>query len=163
MEDLSYARSIRRSNVGVAAIISIVIGILASICFAIMILLALRRRRRFASAEVAPSSSAYTNTSRYTPDTSESAISDMKPTYAEELSPNVSSSDLHHPEVVLQMDGHQTIIGSYEEFLDVPTGARPNIFQVSLLCYSSSDIGQFPNSFKVCRMLQFVQNCKEIF
>ena len=129
MEDLSYARSIRRSNVGVAAIISIVIGILASICFAIMILLALRRRRRYASAEVAPSSSAYTNTSRYTPDTSESAISDMKPTYAEELSPNVSSSDLHHPEVVLQMDGHQTIIGSYEEFLDVPTGARPNIFQ----------------------------------
>ena len=128
VEDLSYARSIRRSNVGVAAIISIVIGILASICFAIMILLALRRRRRYASAE-APSSSAYTNTSRYTPDTSESAISDMKPTYAEELSPNVSSSDLHNPEVVLQMDGHQTIIGSYEEFLDVPTGARPSIFQ----------------------------------
>ena len=130
VEDLSYARSIQRANVGVAAIISIVIGILASICFAMMIFLALRRRGRYSNEDLAPSSSVYTTTSRYTPDThSSSALSDMKPTYAEELSPNVSSSDLHHPEVVLQMDGHQTIIGSYEEFLDVPTGARPNIFQ----------------------------------
>ena len=129
VEDTSYARSIRPANVGIAAIISIVIGILATFCFAIMIFLAMRRRRRHATAELAPSSSAYTNTSRYTPDNSSSAMSDMKATYVEELSPNVSSSDLHPQEVVLPMDGHLTIIGSYEEFLDVPTGARPNILQ----------------------------------
>ena len=98
-------------------------------CFAIMIFLAMRKRRRHATAELAPSSTAYTNTSRYTPDNSSSAMSDMKATYVEELSPNVSSSDLHPQEVVLPMDGHLTIIGSYEEFLDVPTGARPNILQ----------------------------------
>ena len=129
VEDTSYARSIRPANVGIAAIISIVIGILATLCFAIMIFLAMRKRRRHATAELAPSSTAYTNTSRYTPDNSSSAMSDMKATYVEELSPNVSSSDLHPQEVVLPMDGHLTIIGSYEEFLDVPTGARPNILQ----------------------------------
>ena len=130
VEDTSYARSIRPANVGIAAIISIVIGILATICFAIMILLAMRRRRRHATAELAPSSTAYTNTSRYSPDNSSgSGMSDMKPTYVEELSPNVSSSDIHRQEVVVPMDGHLTIVGSYEEFLDVPTGARPNLLQ----------------------------------
>ena len=53
----------------------------------------------------------------------------MKATYIDELSPNVSSSDLQTQDVVIPMDGHQTIIGSYEDFLDVPTGARPNILQ----------------------------------
>merc|ERR1712198_820357 len=123
VEDTSYARSIIPANVGVAGIIAIVIGILATVCFA------MRRRRRDATTELAPSSSAYTNTSRYTPDNSSSAMSDMKATYAEELSPNVSSSDIQRHEVVVPMDGHLTIVGSYEEFLDVPTGARPNILQ----------------------------------
>ena len=131
VEDTSYARSIKPANVGVAAIMSIVIGVLATLCFAVMIFLAMARRRRQAAVELAPSSTAYTNTSRYTPDGNSSSVmsTDMKPVYAEELSPNVSSSDLHPQEVVLPMDGHQTIIGSYEEFLDVPTGARPNILQ----------------------------------
>ena len=53
----------------------------------------------------------------------------MKPTYMEELSPNVSSFDLQKTDIVIPMDGHLTIISSYEDFLDVPTGARPNILQ----------------------------------
>ena len=139
VEDTSYARSISNTgggysgdpgSVGIAAIISIVIGVLALICFSLMIFLAMARRRRAATAELAPSSSAYTATSRYTPDNSESNMSDMKATYMEELSPNVSSSSLERrEEVVIPMDGHQTIIGSYEEFLDVTPGARPNILQ----------------------------------
>eukprot|EP00092_Neocalanus_flemingeri_P053981 GFUD01063549.1.p1 GENE.GFUD01063549.1~~GFUD01063549.1.p1 ORF type:complete len:710 (+),score=164.27 GFUD01063549.1:729-2858(+) len=128
VEDTSFARSIRPPNVGIAAIISIVIGILALICFALMIFLAMARRRR-QMEEMAPSTTAYTSTSRYTPEGTSSNISDMKATYIDELSPNVSSSDLQTQDVVIPMDGHQTIIGSYEDFLDVPTGARPNILQ----------------------------------
>ena len=41
----------------------------------------------------------------------------------------MSSSDIQRHEVVVPMDGHLTIVGSYEEFLDVPTGARPNLLQ----------------------------------
>ena len=128
VEDTSFARSIRPPNVGIAAIISIVIGILALLCFALMIFLAMARRRR-QMEEMAPSTTAYTSTSRYTPEGTSSNISDMKATYIDELSPNVSSSDLQTQDVVIPMDGHQTIIGSYEDFLDVPTGARPNILQ----------------------------------
>ena len=58
-----------------------------------------------------------------------STITDMKPTYMEELSPNVSSFDLQRTEVVIPMDGHLTIVGTYEDFLEVPTGARPNLLQ----------------------------------
>ena len=47
----------------------------------------------------------------------------------EELSPNVSSFDLQKSDVVIPMDGHLTIVGSYEDFLEVPTGARPNLLQ----------------------------------
>jgi len=128
VEDTSFARSIRPPNVGIAAIISIVIGILALLCFSLMIFLAMARRRR-QMEEMAPSTTAYTSTSRYTPEGTSSNISDMKATYIDELSPNVSSSDLQTQDVVIPMDGHQTIIGSYEDFLDVPTGARPNILQ----------------------------------
>ena len=53
----------------------------------------------------------------------------MKPAYMEELSPNVSSLDLQKTDVVIPMAGHLTIVGSYEDFLDVPTGARPNLLQ----------------------------------
>ena len=89
------------------------------------------RRKRNSAVELAPSSTGgYTNTgSRYSPDNSSADISDMKATYVEELSPNVSSSDIHPQEVLVPMDGHLTIVGSYEEFLDVPTGARPNLLQ----------------------------------
>ena len=130
VEDTSYARSIKPAHFGVAAILSIVIGVLATLCFSFLIILAMRRKRNSA-VELAPSSTGgYTNTgSRYSPDNSSADISDMKATYVEELSPNVSSSDIHPQEVLVPMDGHLTIVGSYEEFLDVPTGARPNLLQ----------------------------------
>ena len=66
----------------------------------------------------------------FSPETGNSStITDMKPAYMEELSPNVSSFDLQKTDVVIPMDGHLTIVGSYEDFLDVPTGARPNLLQ----------------------------------
>ena len=149
VEDTNFlARSIReQASIGVPAIISIVIGVLALLCFSLMVFLAMARRRRQMEAIGAPSSTGYTSTARYrldkdvsllmflimfllSPDTGNSStITDMKPAYMEELSPNVSSFDLQKTEVVIPMDGHLTIIGSYEEFLDVPTGARPNLLQ----------------------------------
>jgi len=132
VEDTNFlARSIReQASIGVSAIISIVIGVLALLCFSLMVFLAMARRRRQMEAIGAPSSTGYTSTARYSPDTGNSStITDMKPAYMEELSPNVSSFDLQKTDVVIPMDGHLTIIGSYEEFLDVPTGARPNLLQ----------------------------------
>ena len=38
-------------------------------------------------------------------------------------------SDVQSQDVLVPMDGHLTIIGSFEEFLDVPAGARPNLLQ----------------------------------
>merc|ERR1712083_1011537 len=76
-----------------------------------------------------PSQTAYTGTSRYTPEGTPSSISDMKAAYIDELSPNVSTSEVQTQDVVIPVDGHQTIIGTYKEFMEVPTGARPNILQ----------------------------------
>jgi hypothetical protein len=132
VEDTNFlARSIgERASIGVPAIISIVIGVLALLCFSLMVFLAMARRRRQMEAIGAPSSTGYTSTARYSPETGNSStITDMKPTYMEELSPNVSSFDLQKTDVVIPMDGHLTIVGSYEDFLDVPTGARPNLLQ----------------------------------
>jgi hypothetical protein len=113
----------------VAAIVAIVIGTLAVVCFALMVFMAMARRRRV--LEETPSHTAYTNTTRYTPEGTPSNISshDMKTNpYLEELSPNVSTSDVHASlDVVVPVDGHQTIIGLFEDFLEVPQGSRPNI------------------------------------
>ena len=83
VEDTSFARSIRPPNVGIAAIISIVIGILALLCFTLMIFLAMARRRR-QMEEMAPSTTAYTSTSRYTPEGTSFNINDMKATYIDD-------------------------------------------------------------------------------
>lgn len=67
VEDTNFlARSIgERANIGVPAIISIVIGVLAILCFSLMVFLAMARRRRQMEAIGAPSSTGYTSTARY--------------------------------------------------------------------------------------------------
>jgi len=147
VEDTNFlARSIgQRASIGIAAIISIVIGVLAVICFSLMVFLAMARRRRELEQIGATSSTGYASNSRYSPETANSStITEMKPAYMEELSPNVSSFDLQKSDVVIPMDGHLTIVSSYEDFLDVPTGARPNLLQTlpvsPLASFSDSSI-----------------------
>ena len=67
VEDTNFlARSIgERASIGVPAIISIVIGVLALLCFSLMVFLAMARRRRQMEAIGAPSSTGYTSTARY--------------------------------------------------------------------------------------------------
>ena len=67
VEDTNFlARSIReQASIGVPAIISIVIGVLALLCFSLMVFLAMARRRRQMEAIGAPSSTGYTSTARY--------------------------------------------------------------------------------------------------
>ena len=67
VEDTNFlARSIgERASIGVPAIISIVIGVLAVLCFSLMVFLAMARRRRQMEAIGAPSSTGYTSTARY--------------------------------------------------------------------------------------------------
>ena len=128
VEDYSYARSLKSGNIGLAIIMSIVIAVLATICFSVMIFVVLWRRRNSGPEEVAPSSMG-TSTSQYSIDNSYDDVNEMKATYREELPPNISVSDVQSQDVLVPMDGHLTIIGSYEEFLDVPAGARPNLLQ----------------------------------
>ena len=67
VEDTNFlARSIgERATIGIAAIISIVIGVLAVLCFSLMVFLAMARRRRQMEHIGAPSSTGYASNSRY--------------------------------------------------------------------------------------------------
>ena len=128
VEDFSYSRSLKSGNVGLAIIMSIVIAVLATICFSVLIILVIWKRRNRASDEIAASSLG-TSTSQFSFDNSYDDVNEMKATYREELPPNISVSDVQSQDVLVPMDGHLTIIGSFEEFLDVPAGARPNLLQ----------------------------------
>lgn len=128
VEDFSYSRSLKSGNVGLAIIMSIVIAVLAAICFSVLIILVLWKRRNRATDEIAASSLG-TSTSQFSFDNSYDDVNEMKATYREELPPNISVSDVQSQDVLVPMDGHLTIIGSFEEFLDVPAGARPNLLQ----------------------------------
>ena len=129
VEDFSYSRSLKSGNVGLAIIMSIVIAVLATICFSVMIFLVIWKRRSRATDEIAASSIGTISTSQFSFDNSYDDINEMKATYREELPPNISVSDVQSQDVLVPMDGHLTIIRSYEEFLDVPAGARPNLLQ----------------------------------
>ena len=107
---------------------SIVIAVLATICFSVMIILVIWKRRKTENDEIAVSSMG-TSTSQFSFDNSYDDVNEMKATYREELPPNISVSDVQSQDVLVPMDGHLTIIRSYEEFLDVPAGARPNLLQ----------------------------------
>ena len=130
VEDLNYARSVRESrasSIGVATISSITVGIIALLVFAVIIFMALARRRR-RKDEAATASSA-----NMTPTQSRTTFSGT-PVMAE--TPSVSGGFGDDPlnttgssniDPVLPIDGHQTIISSYNEFMSLPNDNRTNI------------------------------------
>ena len=100
VEDFSYSRSLKSGNVGLAIIMSIVIAVLATICFSVLIILVILKRRNRATDEIAASSIGTISTSQFSFDNSYDDINEMKATYMEELPPNISVSDVQSQDVL---------------------------------------------------------------
>ena len=130
VEDLNYARSVRESrasSIGIATISSITVGVIALLAFAVIIFMALARRRR-RKDEAGTTSSA-----NMTPTQSRTTFSGT-PIMAE--TPSVSGGFADDPlnttgssniDPVMPIDGHQTIVSSYNEFMAMPNESRTNI------------------------------------
>ena len=122
VEDLNYARSVRESrasSIGIATISSITVGVIALLAFAVIIFMALARRRR-RKDEAGTASSA-----NMTPTQSRTTFSGT-PIMAE--TPSVSGGFADDPlnttgssniDPVMPIDGHQTIVSSYNEFMAI--------------------------------------------
>ena len=129
VEDLNYARSVResRASIGIVTISSITVGVIALLAFAVIIFMALARRRR-RKDEAATASSA-----NMTPTQSRTTFSGT-PIMAE--TPSVSGGFADDPlnttgssniDPVMPIDGHQTIVSSYNEFMAMGNETRTNI------------------------------------
>ena len=144
VEDLNYARSVRESrasSIGIATISSITVGVIALLAFAVIIFMALARRRR-RKDEAATASSA-----NMTPTQSRTTFSGT-PIMAE--TPSVSGGFADDPlnttgssniDPVMPIDGHQTIVSSYNEFMAIPNESRTNIMNSLLPSPQESSIG----------------------
>ena len=130
VEDLNYARSVResRASIGIVTISSITVGVIALLAFSIIIFMALARRRRRKDEAAGTASSA-----NMTPTQSRTTFSGT-PIMAE--TPSVSGGFADDPlnttgssniDPVMPIDGHQTIISSYNEFMQLGNETRTNI------------------------------------
>lgn len=136
VEDFDYARRVRdsrgrRGRIGVATIVSIAAGVLALLVFALLVFLALARRRRRAysttpSTTVATPSQSRTTITGTPPVTADMAsVSDLRTTsYLDDL-PSSGPLSLDLPPPTMPIDGHQTIVSSYEDYL--AGGAASNL------------------------------------
>jgi hypothetical protein len=131
VEDFDYARRVRDSNdrgnrfgggIGIATISSITIGIISVLAFGLLIFLAVARRRRrqsddFASATTPSSQSRTTITGTPVPKSGGPGDTpSMTTTYLDDVVSGPPSLP-HQPDPVMPIDGHQTIVHSYEDFL----------------------------------------------
>eukprot|EP00095_Tigriopus_kingsejongensis_P010173 maker-scaffold202_size261857-snap-gene-1.20 protein:Tk10173 transcript:maker-scaffold202_size261857-snap-gene-1.20-mRNA-1 annotation:"va5_rhybr ame: full" len=120
VEDFDYARRIRDSkrNLGIATIWSIIVGAISLLLIGLFIFMIIARRRRRSYSTTTPTVSRNTLTGT--------------PIIVDTPSPSVSSvfnSGLHSAEngdPVMPIDGHQTIVTSYEEYM-FAGGARGSI------------------------------------
>ena len=136
VEDFDYARRVRdsaggggsptgedpSSSIGIATISSITIGLIAMLVFSLLIFLAVarnRRRRRLLSETGTGASSllydTYTSTTTPTPSPSRTTASVMGG-----VAPTEASTTASNNSAVLPLDGHQTIVNTYNEFLAAP-------------------------------------------
>ena len=152
VEDFDYARRVRDRNsrdgggsgIGIATISSITVGIISILIFCLLIFLAVGRRRRRQSEDfvsgTTPSQSRTTITGTPVPTskgggttvpTATSAggggdTPSMTTTYLDDVLSGPPSSSIQspptHSEPVLPIDGHQTIVHSYGEFLASSSG-----------------------------------------
>ena len=130
VEDLNYARSVRESasTLGIATISSITVGVIALLAFSVLIIMALaRRRRRRKYDTTAASSAAMTPTQSRTTFSGTPIMADTPSVsggFGEDPLNTTGSSTI---EPVVHIDGHQTIISSYNEFMSLPNESRNNI------------------------------------
>ncbi|CAB4058840.1 CRISP [Lepeophtheirus salmonis] len=130
VEDLNYARSIRNSRgMGIGTIASITIGILVLFGFALLVFFAVARRRRrylddgniYGISSPSQSRTTFTDSPLGTVETP--SMSELRPSFTDEVPPSTGAlSSGNDP--VLQIDGHQTIISSYNEFLNLAENAQ---------------------------------------
>ena len=126
VEDFDYARRVRESNsrtnaaIGIATISSITIGIISLLIFGLLIFLAIARRRRRQSeydtttATTTPSQSRTTVTPSVLADT-------PSVSYLDDFGHGAPSSlESQGPNPVVPLDGHQTIVASYNDFMSDP-------------------------------------------
>ena len=146
VEDLNFARSVRDSSIGIATISSITVGVIALLGFGLLIFLALARRRRMrrqgtssmGSPMVTPTQSRTTfSGSPIMGDTP--SLSDTRAASYLDDPINTSSSAGSSLDPVLPLDGHGTIVTSYDDYMSLPENARSNIF--SSLAGSGSGMG----------------------
>ncbi len=131
VEDLNFARSVRDSSIGIATISSITVGVIALLGFGLLIFLALARRRRMRRQGTSSMGSPMV-----TPTQSRTTFSGS-PVMGD--TPSLSDTYLHDPintsssagsslDPVLPIDGHGTIVTSYDDYMSLPENARSNIF-----------------------------------
>jgi len=146
VEDLNYARSVRESrasSIGIATISSITVGVIALLGFGLLIFMALARRRRRKYDTTAASSAALTPTQSRTTFSGTPVMVDTPSVsggFGDDPLNTTGSSTI---DPVVAIDGHQTIISSYNEFMSIPNDARHNIMN-SLPSPNSSEEGFGP-------------------
>jgi uncharacterized protein (TIGR03382 family) len=139
------SRSVRDSSIGIATISSITVGVIALLCFGLLIFLALARRRRLrrqgtsslGSPMVTPTQSRTTFSGSPIVDTP--SLSDTRAASYLDDPINTSSSAGSSLDPVLPLDGHGTIVTSYDDYMSLPETARGNI--LSSLAGSGSGLG----------------------
>ena len=125
VEDIDYARRIRdsTSRIGIGTITSITIGVIALLVFGLLIFLALARRRRRIYETATPTQSRTTITPALADTPS---MSDMRSGtggggggFLDDAASSGPPSG-HFPDnnQVMPIDGHQTIVSNYNEFLN---------------------------------------------
>ena len=135
VEDLNFARSVRDSSIGIATISSITVGVIALLGFGLLIFLALARRRRLRRQGTSSMGSPMVTPTQSRTTFSGSPIMGDTPS----LSDTRADSYLHDPintsssagsslDPVLPIDGHGTIVTSYDDYMSLPENARSNIF-----------------------------------
>lgn len=130
VEDFDYARRVRESNsrtnaaIGIATISSITIGIISLLIFGLLIFLAIARRRRrqseYDTTTATPTATTTPSQSRTT--VTPSVLADTPSvSYLDDFGHGAPSSlESQGQNPVVPLDGHQTIVASYNDFMSDP-------------------------------------------
>ena len=146
VEDFDYARRVRESqdgsdiSIGIATISSITIGLIALLIFGLLIFMAVARRRR-RDAFLTPTTTATTpSQSRTTLSPPLGETPSVSTSYLDDLASGPASLEPS----VLPIDGHQTIVASYNDFLSVGSPPKSSPIQ-SLPSLSEANVPKTQN------------------
>ena len=136
------ANTTRGSTIGVATISSITVGIIALLGFGLIIFMALARRRRRKYDATAASSANLTPTQSRTTFSGTPVMADTPSVSGGAWDDPLNTTGSSSIDPVVAIDGHQTIISSYNEFMSIPNDARNNIMHSLPSPQSSLEGGQ---------------------